>query len=103
MLSAGLRRAELVPRQDIHDNRQNSDAGDADRVDDNPLVDHAAVPLRAVDTDTYKQLTNTRQTYTGQMSLIQKTGDSRAITCCDIERTCSIHTHDRAMFRNEVW
>lgn len=57
MLPTGLRRAELVPRQDIHDDGQNGDAGDSNGVDDNALVDHAAVPLRAVNMDTYKQLT----------------------------------------------
>lgn len=57
MLSAGLRRAELVSRQDIHDDSQNGDAGDPNGVDDNSLVDHAAVPLPAVNMETYKQLT----------------------------------------------
>lgn len=62
MLSAGFWCTELVPRQDIHDDCQNGDAGDSDGVDDNSFVDHPAVSLHAVDTDTYKQLTQHRQT-----------------------------------------
>lgn len=47
MLSAGFWCTELVPRQDIHDDCQNGDAGDSDGVDDNSFVDHPAVSLHA--------------------------------------------------------
>lgn len=61
VLVTGFRSAEFVSRQDIHDDGQYSDHSNSDRVDDNSLVHHPAVPLPSVDTYTYKQLTQATQ------------------------------------------
>ena len=46
---------ELVRGQDVYDDGQYGNDGDADRVQDHTLVRETAVPFRAVDTHTYSR------------------------------------------------